>query len=272
MTSLRAELQWMRALDEAGVHTPPVIPTLDGELFVTQTTDAVPAGRQCDLIGWVDGEPLGSIEGEEEPDAEVLVDSFRTVGKLMARLHNQAESWTPPEGFTRHAWDIDGIVGLDPFWGRYWELEALTPSQVDLVQAAAEIVRHKLTDFGQSADRYGMIHADFLPENLLANGESIKLIDFDDAGFGWHLFDVATSVFFFMGEDVFDPVLEALIEGYREERELSDEHLAMLPTFLMARGLTYLGWLHTRRETETAQELTPIVVEGVCALAEDYCS
>lgn len=269
---LRSELQWMQALDEYGVNTPPIVSAQDGSLIVKVSTEAIPQGCQCDLLEWIDGAALGAIEGNEEADPEDLVANFRLVGKLMAKLHNHAEEWLLPDGFTRHAWDIDGIVGKDPFWGRYWELEALTHAQVDLVQAAAEIVRHKLDEFGQSSDRYGLIHADFLPENLLVDGETMRLIDFDDAGFGWHLFDVATSVFFFVGEEPFDAILEALVEGYRTERKLSDEHLEMLPTFLMARGLTYLGWLHTRKETETAQELTPVVVDGVCALAEEYCS
>jgi Ser/Thr protein kinase RdoA (MazF antagonist) len=269
---LRSELQWMDALDEYGVHTPSIIPASDGQMFKVVATDDVPHGRQCDLLAWVDGKPLGSIEGDGEADPEVLKSSYYTVGKLMAKLHNHAAEWILPDGFTRHAWDIDGITGENPFWGRYWELDALTPAQSDLLIAAAEIVRHKLEAFGSGSDRYGMIHADFLPENLLADGDNLNLIDFDDAGFGWHLFDIATSVFFLLGEEFFDDVLQALIDGYRTERELTDEHLETLPTLLMARGLTYVGWIHTRRETETAKELTPVVVEGVCALAEDYCS
>jgi hypothetical protein len=47
---------------------------------------------------------------------------------------------------------------------------------------------------------------------------------------------------------------------------LPDEHVARLPAFVVARGLTYLGWMHTRRETETAQALTPFIVERVCEL------
>ena len=269
---LRSELLWMQALNEYGVSTPDIIAASDGSLFVRASANSSQVTRQCDMLAWVDGAPLGSIEGGSETDPSLLIDSYRTVGRVMAKLHNHSSEWLLPDGFARHAWDIDGIAGRNPFWGRYWELEALTPAQADLLQAAAEIAKHRLGQFGQGSDRYGLIHADFLPENLLVDNADIKLIDFDDAGFGWHLFDIATSVFFYLGEQEFDAVLEALVEGYRTERRLPNEHLDMLPTLLMARGLTYIGWLHTRRETETARELTPVVVEGVCALAEDYCS
>jgi len=269
---LRSELLWMQALNDYGVHTPEVIAASDGSLFVRARANDGDQSYQCDMLAWVDGAPLGAIDSRSKEELSTLADSYRTVGRLMAKVHNHASEWLLPEGFARHAWDIDGIAGQSPFWGRYWEFDALSPAQVDLLQAAAEILRHRLQQFGQSPDRYGLIHADFLPENLLTDAGDVKLIDFDDAGFGWHMFDVATSIFFFVGEQKFDAVLDSLVQGYRTERELPEDHLALLPTFLMARGLTYIGWLHTRRETDTAQELTPAVVEGVCALAEDYCS
>jgi Ser/Thr protein kinase RdoA (MazF antagonist) len=269
---LRSELQWMQALDDYGVHTPPIIPAKDGELFKVVASDGVPEARQCDLLGWVDGKPLGSIEGGVETDRDTLVQSYHTVGELAAKLHNQATSWALPNDFARHAWDVDGILGENPFWGRFWELKALTASQLNLLQRAREKLRAQLVAFGQNNDRYSLIHADFLPENLLVTAEDIKLIDFDDSGFGWHLFELATSLFFHLGEDHFDDVCQSIVTGYRLHRELSDEHLEQLPGFFLARGYTYLGWAHTRKETETAQAMTPMIVEGVCALADDYLS
>ena len=61
-----------------------------------------------------------------------------------------------------------------------------------------------------------------------------------------------------------------MIEGYRACRSLPDEQLAYLPMFFVARGFTYVGWVHTRNETETARELTPMLVEMICGLSEDY--
>ena len=94
----------------------------------------------------------------------------------------------------------------------------------------------------------------------------------DDAGFGWYLFEIATSLFFHLGQDHFDDVLNAFIEGYRSERQLTDEELELLPAFFMVRGLVYLGWAHTRKETETAQALTGMIVEGVTQMAEEFLS
>ncbi len=74
-----------------------------------------------------------------------------------------------------------------------------------------------------AADRYGLIHADLVPENLLVDGDRVRVIDFDDAGFGWHLFELATSLYFISGDEGYPTARAALIRGYRSERALPDE-------------------------------------------------
>jgi Ser/Thr protein kinase RdoA (MazF antagonist) len=268
---IRSELGWMRAINKSGIHTPDVIPGRDGEFLQLVPCEVFDAPLQCDLFGWVEGTALGAIEEGGAADKEELVGNFRLLGQLAGRLHNHSERWQPPEGFTRHSWDAEGICGEEPVWGRFWELEPLTDQQRDLLVRARDEVRSRLVAFGKGPDRYGLIHADFLPENILIGDNDIRLIDFDDSGYGWHLFDLATCLFFeILGEEHFDEVVDSFVKAYRGERPLPDDHLEMLPTLLLARGFTYLGWVHTRRETDTAKELTGLVIEGVTALAEDY--
>ena len=121
-----------------------------------------------------------------------------------------------------------------------------------------------------NAQLYSMIHADFVAENLMVDGDSVRLIDFDDAGYGWHLFELATVLYFEMEEDFYPEAFQALIAGYREQRELPDSQLQHLPLFLLARGFTYLGWIHTRAETRTAKELAPMLTRRACGLAREY--
>jgi Ser/Thr protein kinase RdoA (MazF antagonist) len=268
--ALRSEIQWTRALRESGIPTPPVVPTREGALFQTVADPGVPEPRQCDLSEWIEGRALGSIEGGLAGDPAALADCHRTLGTLAAKLHEHALRWTPPPGFTRHAWNEDGILGEQPLWGRFWELPLLTPEQRTLLQRARQRLRAELVDFGKGPDRYGLIHADFLPENLIVSEEGLALIDFDDAGYGWHLFELATSLFFQQETEHYDELLAAFVAGYRSVRALPDEHLALLPRFFLARGMTYLGWAHTRSETEAARALTPLLVDGMCARADRY--
>jgi len=64
----------------------------------------------------------------------------------------------------------------------------------------------------------------------------------------------------------------ALLEGYQSVRPLTQKDLDALPLFMVLRATTYLGWVHTRKNTETAQELTPFIIEMVCAIASDFLS
>ncbi len=94
-----------------------------------------------------------------------------------------------------------------------------------------------------------MIHADFLPENILVNDGELKLIDFDDSGYGWHLFEMATSLFPQADQPFYDDLVAAYVTGYRQHREFSDEQLALLPAFIMIRAFVYIGWLKTRSDS-----------------------
>jgi Ser/Thr protein kinase RdoA (MazF antagonist) len=268
--ALQSELQWMRALEESGVPVPQVIPSAAGRLFETVAAAAVPEPRQVDLFDWIEGRPLGASGESLDGDQAAIRRVFRSIGELCALVHNQSAAWNPPSGFRRHAWDAEGLTGETPLWGRFWELKALTDAERSLIERARRRVHEELSALDRSPEHYSLIHADLTPENLMVHGGDVRLIDFDDAGFGWHLFEIATTLFFHIGLPYFDSAYEGIIEGYRAQRELSDETLARLPLFILARSFTYLGWVHTRSETETARELTPMLVEAVCSEARNY--
>jgi Ser/Thr protein kinase RdoA (MazF antagonist) len=270
--ALLSELQWMAALDASGIAVPVILPDATGASFAVVASQGVPEPRQVDIFHWVEGRQFGSVE-EGIADPAAIERLYRVLGALAARLHNQAVDWTLPRGFTRHAWDAEGLVGEQPFWGQFWALAALTAAERELLQAArervhADLVRYSLNPGNR--DRYSMIHADLVAENLLVDGETVRLIDFDDAGFGWHLFELATALYFEMEQDYYPVAYSALITGYREHRSLPDDQIEQLPLFLLARSFTYLGWVHTRKETETARELTPMLVHKACNLARQY--
>jgi Ser/Thr protein kinase RdoA (MazF antagonist) len=266
---LRSELQWMQSLSAAGIKVPEIIPTASGDLFIDYTADGLPGTIQVDLFEWIDGEQLGSVE-EGVADVGEVERTFGVIGELAARVHNQAAAWTLPEGFTRHAWDADGIAGEQPFWGRFWEIGNASADERKLLSRARQRLHRDLAGLPKSAAGYSMIHADFASENIMVDGGDVRLIDFDDAGFGWHLFELATALFFIRGEEYFETAEDALIRGYRKHRQLTDEDLERLPLFYLARGTTYVGWVHTRSETETATEMTPALVSMACELADEY--
>jgi Ser/Thr protein kinase RdoA (MazF antagonist) len=260
--SIRSELQWMDALRGSGVKTPEVLKGLDGEVVHTVATEAVPEPRHCDVLRWIDG---------VVPDESNIAQSFRTLGEIGARCHLQARHWKRPQGFYRQSWDEEGLLGEHPIVGRFWDLEQLTDQQRDLLFTARAVLRERLRQFGKAPDRYGLIHADLMPENIIISAAGVQIIDFDDCGFGWNLYDLGTALFLYLGQEVFDTLLEAWVAGYRAVQELPDAHLAMLPAFLLLRAYYALSWVHSRKETEIAQLLTGTAIEAACHLAQNLC-
>ena len=268
--ALQSERNWMQALEEHGVEVPRHVLSQGGRSFEKACIEGFEGERQVDVFHWIAGQQLGSVEQGVALEGRDVADTYRDVGRLAARLHNQSSAWTTPAGFRRHSWDADGLAGERPFWGRFWDLAALTSSQRQLFVQLRHSLWRDLRAFGTSADRYGLIHADLVPENILVDGDALQVIDFDDAGYGWHLFEIATSLYFIRRDSIYLQARDAVVEGYRQNRNLSEEHLALLPMFLAARGSTYLGWIHTRAGEPVAAEMTPALIELATAAAEDY--
>lgn len=266
---LKSELLWMSELAGASFDVPAVIPATSGALFVKAASPKISGPLQVDMFAWLEGEPLGSIETGFSCTPDELRNLYYQVGQLAARLHDQAAGWQLPVGFSRHAWDSRGLLGPNPFWGEFLGLPALS-THLPLIEEACRKARYDLTLLGKSRENYGLIHADLVPENLLRSGGRLILIDFDDAGFGWHMFELATALFWHTDRPYYSTIHDALLAGYRSVRRLSEAQWQQLPLFLYLRSLTYLGWVQTRSETETARELTPMLIEKAVLLANDY--
>ena len=268
--ALRSELAWMEALHAEGIDVAAVIPSATGERFETVQSAGVPEPRQVDMLTWMPGIPIGTLEEGLNPAIHDVHAVFVGVGRLCARLHNQTEAWTLPAGFTRHAWDREGLVGPEPLWGRFWEAAVLGTEERRLIDRARASVDEALTAYGRSPRRYGLIHADFNLDNMLLDGDRVIPLDFDDCGFGWHLFDLATVWTIYHGSEIAEEIRAGVVEGYLSARDLPDEELAHMPLFELARAFSYLGWVHTRSETASAQALAPEVAQLACRLAEAY--
>lgn len=268
--ALRSELLWMQSLARDGIEVPPILLSREGHIFETVSAPGVPEPRQIDVLGWLPGTPAGTSEEGLKLDEAGAERLFFDAGVLAAMMHDRVAMMEFGEDFERHAWDADGLIGPDPFWGRFMELELLTAAERAMLTEARAQAELDLAAFGRGPHNYGLIHADFVPENLLVEDGRLKLIDFDDSGFGWHMFDLATALYFNLDHPAYAVMERALFDGYRTVRELPDDHEAMLPLFLFLRGTTYLGWVQTRPETQTARELGPFLVERACLVAARY--
>ena len=139
-----------------------------------------------------------------------------------------------------------------------------------LFARAVDLIRLRLERFGRAPERFGLIHCDMRLANLLVDGSEVKVIDFDDCGFSWHLYDAATAVSFFEHERHVPELMSAWAKGYRKVHVLAAEDEAELATFIMLRRMLLVAWIGSHSETELAQSMGVGYTEKTAPLCEDY--
>ncbi len=255
-TSLSSELQFMATLKLGGLDVPNPVPTRNGQSLVLLSDNEHFPEQHADVVSWIDGLPLGQSGTPLSHTADMQAEIFFRIGRNMAVMHELADAWEPPECFRRPAWGVEGLVGEKPIWGRFWDCRGLSSSSAKALSALRDELRHALTTISPGGLDYGLIHADLVRENIFLTGtdSNIAFIDFDDAGHGFRLFDLATTLLKNRNEPTYPSIEKALLAGYRSRRALSDAALASLPLFVVLRSLTYIGWLAARPEIPDAAE------------------
>ncbi|MDA5095395.1 phosphotransferase [Aliiroseovarius sp. KMU-50] len=235
--AIRSEIDWMGALSQAGMDVPAPIPTPEGK-----TVFSLSSGRLATVVSWVDGQPIGEGGVPFDMPVSEQIALYQKLGRELARLHNITDTLTLPDGFTRHRWDLDGLLGETPFWGRFWESPELTEGERHLINRARAVARDRAQAYLENGADFGLIHADALRENVFIKDGELTLIDFDDAGFGFRLYELAVMMTQNEDEPAADQIRDAAIAGYRELRAFSTESEDLLPMFIMLRRFASMGW------------------------------
>ncbi len=252
---LRSELQWMLALSADGFDVPELVRDAPRESLrsrlASRRSRAAP-GRSLRL----DRRPPARQRGERcrgrRRDAQ-RAPSTRSVclrpdctTSRRGGARRRGSHGRP--GTPKDWWGSSRCGAGSGSWPRFRE-----PERALLIRAR-DRVRGDLSALERSPRNYGLIHADFAPENLMVDGSRVRLIDFDDAGYGWHLFEIATTLYFHIGQPYFDAVEQATIAGYRTERDLPRGGCGAAAPLLHGAGL-YLSWLgaHAQRDGDRAR-------------------
>lgn len=259
--ALASELALMADLRRSGVSVPEPIPTTSGG-FLVPLENGRAETQYADLIGWVAGAPLGTTGEPLRLSPGELAAVFDAVGREMARLHDAADKFVRPVEFMRPAWNTDGLLGDKPFWGRFWDCAGLEGNDRDFLSSLRDRLSHELATIEGNLD-YGLIHADLVRENILVDCNRVTFIDFDDCGFGFRLFDIATTLLRNRAEPDYALIRKSLLGGYLAIRPAMHAELKHLPLFLLLRALTYIGWAGERPELpDSAARLERYVAEA----------
>lgn len=257
---LQSELVWLNALGTKGLDVPKPMPSLSGN-WLEQIN-----GYWVDVISWLNGQPLGeSRQPLTLPQPEKV---FFALGIELACLHDLSDRLSLPQSFERPHWDIDGLIGETPHWGRFWDNPTLDEKTKSLLIDFRHQAHLQLTERQSSLD-FGLIHADPVRENILIdnNVDEVKLIDFDDSGYGYRIFDIATALIKNRHEPHYADLEQALIEGYQSRRQLD---VSSLKLFLAIRASSYVGWIISRLHEPETITRNQNLIEDARQMCADY--
>ncbi|MHA1906921.1 MAG: phosphotransferase enzyme family protein [Candidatus Thorarchaeota archaeon] len=228
---ISSEMDWLSALNEAGIDVPRPFKNIEGQWIASADGEYdVPQARNCTLISWVDGRFVKKPRPMH----------FKSLGRLVGRMHDQSVHWKKPNGFRRPHWDWDGLYGEGFSYGAPAKdaRDSIPKNHQAIFNDTLKRVQETSNQLGKGKKVYGLMHADLaISDNMVFQAGEARPFDFDDCGFGYWVFDLGVLLAHYMLD--FDNPLpkmrEALIEGYLQTSSLPESNLEFLDLFIAAR-------------------------------------
>ena len=234
----QAELLWLFALKrDTKLSVPEPIADPNGNFVHIISTNKIPEGRLVTLLRWMPGQRIG------KHPAPYLV---KQIGTRMAHLHNHTEQFSLPENTNRPHTSWYKLT--------YWQdhhndtTKTLTTKQRDLCTIASERLLTEIKNIGTSKN-YGLVHADVTLNNCLLHQDQISLIDFADARYASHYYDIAVPLtnlteYWNIDHQTYDMLQNTFYEGYSNVRTLGKHYESSVKTFMVARAFDVIEWIH----------------------------
>ncbi|MCQ2247977.1 MAG: phosphotransferase [Treponema sp.] len=264
LNELNSEMKWLKQINE---YTPLVVANpkkgLNGE-YIQNVQGPDGEIYNCVITEFLPG------SAPDENNEDQMVKQFKYLGETTAYLHRQTEIWNGTAKLDRYEWSFDNVIGATPKWGDWRNFPDMTPDAQHFLEDIVSIIEKRLKRYGKTSNNFGLIHADLRLANLLIEGDQIKVIDFDDCGFGWHLQDLASALSFIEEKPYVPKLVNAWLSGYKKVLPFTDTDFEEIDTFIMMRRLQLTAWLGSHQQSGPAAELSVGWMNGTMELAERY--
>ncbi|MCH4184231.1 MAG: phosphotransferase [Eggerthellaceae bacterium] len=259
--AVESELAWLTALGNIkDVDLVKAIPSMSGDYVAVLNDGSDDWAVIC--TSFVDGTVLEDLDDPSQ--------YYRLIGHYAAEFHAYARSWNRPEDFKRFSWNLSDMIGPSPRWGR-WEDTCTSSEQFLLLKQAEEKAVKVINHTEKNQYTYGLVHADLRPSNIIKRPDgTLTVIDFDDSGFSWYLYDYASALSFVEHEPYAPAMAKEWIAGYREVTPLSDEEIEVASALSMIRRLQMLGWTDNHYPDALPDGLFDAQLPGTITCAKRY--
>ena len=258
--TIGSEMAWLSALRrDTDLGVPEPVAARDGSFIVVACDRGVPAAHVCVLLHWLDGRFINQ---------RLTPAHLRRVGALAGQLQEHGASWAPPSGFLRPRVDtltndakVDSMArsaalalhGDHPTAAdadRALQLvdALISTDDAALFARALEVVWATTRTLAEETGAFGLIHGDLHYENFLFHRGEARAIDFDDCGWGFHLYDLAVTLSELEGRPGYDELSDTLLEAYAQIRPLPDDHANHLSALFVLRRMQILLWVLESRD------------------------
>lgn len=264
LSELNSEMSWLRQIND---YTPLIVANpingRNGE-EVQQILGSDGNIYYCVICDYLKGsEP-------DEGNPRKMVRDFEMLGETTAYLHRQASIWNGTKKIDRMEWTYNNIIGDTAAWGRWQDFDDMVPEAEEFLEEACRIIKKRLARYGRNQNNWGLIHADLRLSNILVEDEQIKVIDFDDCGFGWYLHDMASAISFIEHKEIVPDLINAWLKGYKKVMPFTDTDFEEIDTFILMRRLQLMAWLASHKESGPAADFSVGYLKGTLGLAERY--
>ncbi|MBO0992760.1 phosphotransferase enzyme family protein [Bacillus sp. SD088] len=183
---------------------------------------------------------------------------LKEVGRQIGRLHRLSKKFEniKPLQYINDWYDNEEYAFL-----KY------IPKEESAIREMAHEVLSTIKDLPKSDSTYGLLHGDLWLENIVVDRDlKLTMIDFQDCEKHFYIFDLAVPIYSameysFVGNgnivDYGRSITKAIIDGYQEENDLSQEMVDKLPLFIKLKEIFEYSLMHMywNKEKLTEEQL-----------------
>jgi Ser/Thr protein kinase RdoA (MazF antagonist) len=259
LIDIRSELAWLDALRrETDLVVPKPLATREGAFVTTVEAPGVPEPRHCVLFRWIEGRGV-----DDRPAPRTLFN----LGATMARLHEHAEGFTPPAGFTERRLDRAWPFGRPAAVYSDEPDDVLTPERRSVLRASAARVQAALDELYADRSALRFVHGDLHLGNVKVTRAGLGVFDFDDSTWGYPVQDIGISLYYLEYHPAYRDLRAAFTRGYSSVRPWPETADGQVETFIAARDLDLISLVAHADEPDIAAYLPTLIEKGVPRLA-----